>query len=440
MTIPTKIKAGENFSLNLKAVGVNGNPTNNYNEVINNSFDITYTEKKPLHCTAGTIDLSDITFSNGVVNKDINYSEVGMLDFNISEVEGLEFALIDKDDTDDINRYITPASTTDIKFIPNSFEISNLSLKNGAKDFTYYANRTDMDKMSAELNVTIKALNASGALVKNYNGACYAKNTSVTITYTIDGDMSGKLMWLDPSNHHSDKGDSNKFVFDINRTRFLDGETKPLIYLNFDRKTNVSKEPLRLNLTGLNATDSDVSGTKDLSTDIKSADFYYGRMHVPNYYGIEKEHDIKVFHEVYCDSCNRNLFKYTKGKESEDNIHWYILDKAQYDGGGKFDNLKNSDNSFIDKTDPTQVYSTTSNTMDSNGVDLIKLRIPKAPLRERFTYEPNSWLIFNKFNASSDKQSFQINISSSSGWAGKGEKGLSTKGSSSKRYNHKMDW
>ena len=68
------------------------------------------------------------------------------------------------------------------------------------------------------------------------------------------------------------------------------------------------------------------------------------------------------------------------------------------------------------------------------------MQVRKVPFRDRMTYEPSSWLIFNLFNSTANNHSFNIDLSSSSGWAGKGDEGLSTKGKASKRSYQKMDW
>ncbi|HIP58870.1 MAG TPA: hypothetical protein EYH01_00410 [Campylobacterales bacterium] len=73
-------------------------------------------------------------------------------------------------------------------------------------------------------------------------------------------------------------------------------------------------------------------------------------------------------------------------------------------------------------------------------LDLIELTIPKAPFRDRMAYEPDSWLLFNKFNETATKNSFNINITAASGGEEKGKKGLTTKGSASRKSYQKMDW
>jgi len=54
---------------------------------------------------------------------------------------------------------------------------------------------------------------------------------------------------------------------------------------------------------------------------------------------------------------------------------------------------------------------------------LIELTIPKAPFRDRMAYEPDSWLLFNKFNETATKNSFNINITAAQYGKKKGKKG-----------------
>ncbi len=334
-TLPAKVKAGESFVPSLKAVDVAGVSVEAYNEAITTSFDINYSEKLP-QCenNMGSIDLSTLQFTDGVIPQDINYPEVGELDFNISEIAGSEFALVDENDTVDTDRFITAANASTVQFIAGYFDIESWSLTNGAPDFTYYANSTDIAEMSAELNATIKAYNLSGDLLKNYDELCYAKTTNLKISYNRQGETTGRLSWEDmiEGTVHNGIGNGSHFIFDIN--------------------------------------------------------------------------------------------------------------SSQYSNGGKFINFDNhANNDFENITEnPGAIISTNSNVVEPNNVDSMKFTIPKAPFRDRITYEPDAWLLFNRFNETATKNSFHINITSESGWSGKGNEGLTIKGKPSSRSYKKMDW
>ncbi len=444
--LPTNAKAGEAFKIDLTAVDKDGKSVVGYNESIKTSFDINFTDKDP-NCVEGTLDISGINFTDGIISQDINYSEVGELDFSIFEIEGSEFALVDENDTVDDERFIATITST-MSFTAGYLTIEEWGLKNGVKDFTYFANEihdvNGLNVMHAELNATIKAYNMAGELLVNYDSLHYAKATDLLVKYSKLGNIINTLNWADniEGQTHRGVGAGNSFVFDIATTQFDAGVANTIININFARDKTTAKNPMRLTIIDLNVTDSDgISGSSSTSSD-KSADFYYGRLHTPNYYGTGKNHQIRVYHEIYCKNCNTpiDIFKYAHAKASEDNINWYVLDIAQYSDGGGFSDFKGvNHDDFIDKNSG-QIISATSNVMESDGEDEIKLTIPKAPFRDRMTYKPSPWLVYNRFNTSADKHSFNINLSSSSGWAGKGEEGMTAKGSASRRSNQKMDW
>lgn len=82
-----------------------------------------------------------------------------------------------------------------------------------------------------------------------------------------------------------------------------------------------------------------------------------------------------------------------------------------------------ANNDFVNKTvNQSEIIISTSNVVEFNKLDLIEFTIPKAPFRDRITYEPDSWLVFNRFNETATKNSFNINITAASGWEGKGGK------------------
>ncbi len=440
LSLPSTNKSGESFTIDIKAIDFANNPTSQYNESINTSFDINFTEKKP-HCVIGNIDLSNIKFTNGEAIEDINYSEAGELDFNISEIAGREFALVDKDDTSDAQRYIIPATASSINFTAGYFTIDSWSLSNGAPSFTYYSDTSDIDEMHTELNATIKVYSATGTLLTNYDSMCYAKDTNLLVNYSIFGNTTNRLIWADKNNTqvHNGLGINGSFTFDIDRTRFEHGITKPVIYINFERDKTTPKNPLRLTITELNATDTDGISNNAIPITIKESDFYYGKMNTPDYSNSGKEHNITVYHEVYCKDCNKSIFNYANARESIDSIYWYILNNAQYTGGGKFTDIKSVNNPFNDN--PDVFTSGHSNFIKINNEDLIEFKILKSPLKDRFIYSPSSWLIFNRFNSSADTNYCRINITSSAGWAGKGKQGGTTVDQDiSRKGLRKMDW
>ena len=444
--IPQSIKAGENFILGVKALDYQDANSIGYSEDINSSFNISYRENKP-DCTEKKIDLSGIRFSNGLVSTDINYSEVGVLDFNISEILGSEFALVDENDTSEIDRLITPTTAPSIRFTAGGFNISDWSLSDGAKEFTYYASGNEMLDMGANLEVHIQAINAYDEVVKNYTPECYARNVNLKIDYEVlnPNEEEHTIMWRDINPDGDESGEQNltdsvnsvHFNFDVNASKFMLGETIESIKINFDRSSKKAKNPIRFSISDINASGDGASGNNEKDEDV---DFYYGRLHVPNYTGIGKEHNLTVYQEVFCEGCDKDIFTYAKGRESEDGVNWFVLEENQYSTGSNVFSGVKGNNDYKSFNTPHTMTATYSNAT-LEGVDTIRFSLQKIPLKDRISYTPKPWLNFSRFS-NSGSHHFYMNISSKAEtWAGKGEQGKSidNAGGNVKSYN-KMDW
>ncbi len=447
LDFPTKKIAGEPFLADIKAVDATDNPTQGYNETSNSSFKI-YNKDKLAHCLDGVIDLSGINFSNGSVSGNVKYSEVGEVDFNISEIPGQEFALVDADDTTPTQRFISSSNIKTMEFTVADLKIKEWALSNGDRKFTYFANETDIENMGAELNVTIEAINMDGNVTKNYKSGCYAKDVELNLDYSVYAQdaYKQKLIWQEDAISPSYKGSKLEFngshdgilAIEVNSTKFNDGLNTQKALINFDREINQEKNPLRFTAKELKANNIDVAGTASIED--KIVDFYYGRMHVPDYDGSGEKHNIVVFHEVYCKKCNKGKFTYTAGKESSDAIFWYILKKEDYvDNEDRFEFIKGAKGGIKDATKPTAAVTVLSTTVTPNNKDLMTFKIPNTPFRDRIIYEPSHWLVFNRFSDTKVRQSFILNITASGNWSGKGKAGQSVDGASTQKYN-KMDW
>lgn len=458
LSVPPLKKAAETFTINAATVSLTDVPANSYNEQIESSFNISYKENIPT-CDVADINFSGAGFVNGSLSQNIKYAEVGELNFNISEIAGSEFAIIDKDDTSDARRYITEANSSTIELQSAGFEVTQWTLDGGSNRFKYYADMSYIDQMGAQLDVTVKAINLDGNITKNYRDGCYIKNTNFTLLFDMNGTSGeiNKLEWKDilHSGHDSNTTPAievvnpsldNSFNYDLISSSFVNGVSNESFSINFGRDQTKTKDPIRFTLKDIKVYNSD-SANGNLPQSDQYVDFYYGRLHAPTYYGSKNVENVKIFHEVYCKNCDKTNFIYAKGEESADNISWYIMEKSYYeDGVSRFDGVRGANNDFgyvakDNALDQESIVSVGSLSATTNTVDLITFQIPKLPFNDRIIYSPSNWLIYNRFNETTDTHSFNINISSTTkSWAGKGEKGLSIKEDASVRSYKKMDW
>ncbi len=456
MTIPRNNIAGKPFAITLQATDYSGNPATGYHETIGGSFDINFTEQKKTSCATGTMDLSGIAFSDGNATHSTTYSEVGMLDFNLSEIPGSEFAHVDADDTPDAQRYIPAAAVNDVNFIVDWIQLSNIQLHHGSTTFTYYAAAADMQNMAADLTLTLQARNALGDIVKNYTAGCYTKDVVIGVTFDTNSTATqpNALSWQEDGNSsHGQEGaltfngsvTDQIFVWDISKMHFYQGENNSSTLINFGRSITTPKEPMRFTIKKITAVNPDNRGGVQNPLTL-TTDFYYGRLHASDYMAVGNKLDAKIFHELYCDQCDRkNVFTLAGGAESVDSVKWYQVGDYN-DAKSGFANVTGTKYPFTVTT--TQNPGTISATPDldavSNGMDMITFNVDpaKLPLMDRIYYLPKPWLIYKGFGSSDNRHHFDIDMSNVvSKWAGKGERGLTVDlNVSGRKGSMKIDW
>ena len=451
LSLPQESEAGQKITLHAGAEDGAGQPAIGYHEAIHSSFDINYTEAKPA-CHLGAIDLSGITFTDGVAAKDINYTETGTLSFKISEIEGSEFAQIDADDTPASSRLITSATVNAVTFKPAILKITDWSLMTPSTGFVYYADMPDIDKMAAELDVKLRVEDRNGNLLQNYRSGCYATPAHLAIRFRTTGlpSQSALLIWQDTKTTANNSGSEipvsgtptvQSFLFDVDPAKFTNGATTEKIRINFRRDSHVAKEPLRLTIEEINATTDDGLSTSLSKT--AQVDFYYGRLHTPEQIGVGKNLKVKLYHEVYCKACSRKtLFTIAGGAESKDSIYWYIVDHAN-DGISGFDHTNGTYTSFTDLSlTPGTISSATVPSLESDGIETITFHVPQLPFRDKIRYKPVPWLLYNPFGNSS-YHTFNLGMSPNpKSWAGRGELGktIDTHINARRNSHMQMDW
>jgi hypothetical protein len=310
---------------------------------------------------------------------------------------------------------------------------------------------SSIDKMAAKLDIALRINTASGTIAKNYRSGCYAKTANITVHFKTLGEPSQHdlLIWKDAKDFSHDNSGSEipvsgadeeqQFVFDVDPGKFSDGETTEHILINFKRDMHHAKEPLRLIVYDINATEGyGLSSNKPKNSRV---DFYYGRLHAVDQMGVGKDLKMYLFHEVYCKKCDRkNIFTIAGGEESKDSIYWYIVPNAN-DGISGFSQVTGKTVSFANYT-PGTVSARNEPFVESDGIESIHLYVPTLPYRDRITYQPVSWLLYNPFkNINTHAFTVEMNPKPKN-WAGRGDTGhtIDTNINARGNNNLKMDW
>ncbi|ACM93277.1 hypothetical protein NAMH_1384 [Nautilia profundicola AmH] len=399
--IPSNIKAGNEFNITVKAVDVNGNPVKDYNESIyvnGQSVDFEYNESKT-NCDTGILEkVSGGVFKDGEANITLKYNEVGDLNLTVKEINGSEFAVVDNDDTNETERFISQAKST-ISVGVDHFDL-NAKYENYDTDsnFTYY----DEDlNISSLLELNISAVDKDGNILQNYNKECYAKNITVNISHNdVDVNVSKIIYkYIDKNGYVYDnnisKDENITFIYDKNNfTTDNNGSTSVDVYLNFDRNVSNPVNPFEFEITSIDVNDSDANGSLDLN---KKAKYYYGNLLLSDVLASENDFN-KSYSFIVFDSVG-NL----KPDGQEVIYNWY----------------ENTGHNAVDGnvSDSEIIISSDYNASNSiNGVDVsvdsinngvITFKISRSDSSVKFAVvhllSPNlKWLWYSKFNQKYD--------------------------------------
>ena len=421
-----KYKAGEDFNITVKAVDYSGNVVTNYNEN-SNVYKIDYNETNSSYIT-GVLSGSQANFNNGVAKFQAKYSEVGKIDFNISEVISNEFASIDQGDgTTQNQRSIGNYSYNMERIYPSKIEITSWDFKSNG-NYTYYS--TQAKDMGASLDINLSVKNKDDATLKNFEGI-YAEDISIELNHNV---ISGTLPTVTPifvdittnTNLTHVMDTANKIKYKIEHNIFNNGIGGKNLKVNFTRDTSKVMEPLKWNISNPHA--STLSNAIGDAIGNKEVIYLYVRAHAPNQQAQGKNLDAKIYYEVYCKDCTKSNFSIENLNESIDDIYWYILNPPYNTTSCNFSGEHGLISNQIVKT--------------PHSNDKIILKASKTPYTDKVIYDPNPWLVYNRFNPSATSHSFRVEFNSAgdSKWAGQGKVGLTVDRKISKASYQKMDW
>lgn len=338
-------------------------------------------------------------------------------------------------------------------FVPKKFENRVRFNHLAGDDFAYLGAN---ENFSPQILLTTQALldNDKG-VATNYTADCYAKD----IDYTIAFERDEPIGWTHPDStiatdviYFFDDGGittniDNDFGHRINAStsegNFTNGIASDLTFaFNFEKPWPAPQEPFKVTRNDFNITslldENNVSGEDFNRTADHNATFYYGRIHAPDYRGASPV-TAKVGYEVYCKHCNRADFNISND-QSPSSPNWFF--------NTRHDNLNHGAvNGFV-SSDGTTLNKAESDVINSGSENLI-LTAPAVPHIDRITMTPNTWLIFNPFDANATTTDFVVEFVGSGRWTGEGavskDKNNTIGGhlkeeSNSERTNRRISW
>ncbi len=414
-------RAGQDFNVTIKVEDFNGDFTSSYDENIS-VYKMDHNEtKEDMSCLRGELDFNQSDFDNGLANFKAKYSEVGELNIKVSEVDGKEFAIIDKDDGSDESRFIQAATNTKIIHPAGVNALFTYKAINN-KDYTYYSNNPIT--MGTKLDVNVTAVNEANQSLANFTKGCYSDETTIKLIHNQDN--IADLIFKDSNG-------SNAYInivpraieYTISENKFTNGKAGRELRMNSQRSITTPKEPINFTFE---ATETKITPSQIVKNGVldKTITFIYVRAHAPmQQVVVGKTMDAMVQYEVYLPAGIDKSFYGMEGlRESEDGIDWDILD---------------DDPVFGYDAPPRQRF--TGVTVGGFDRYTIPLAATKIPHSNRIIYTPKDYLIYNRWNASATTHSFQVQFfNDSEQWAGKGKQGLTVGKEASRRGLMKMDW
>lgn len=462
--LPDPFKAGEAESITFFANDFTANPSNNYNEIEDDSFvvavDISDSTKT---CAQPSIKFTpSIEFANGEVTNDYALNNVGDFNMTIGEISGSEFALVDADDTSDADRYITPF-VQQIKVVPHHFGITG-GLENGSDDltFTYLSNFKqfpfDVDRnISASFDVNLSAETLANTATSNYTDDCYAKdgNLKLTLADAIDPNNPEpnsltKLLWY----HYDDDGDTNGSIaldgvttehslpflsthFDSEDTN---GTAEFNYKINFDRNVTKVVNPFIVIVNEINATDTDnVSGVDTGG----NATFVYGRTHASRQRYQGDTGTANIYFESYCfpPGCNKTLLNGFSTLKRTDDVRWYRIDNHIAPVDGDIGTVQQRDATPTDATDDLVDVIDQRNNLNPSEADLDYDENSRGyPYKTTMHNDASAWLIYNEDDPTATRNEFQVEFDNIGTWTGENETDTTTTTPEGATTNRRIMW
>ncbi|MRI58262.1 MAG: hypothetical protein C6H99_02015 [Epsilonproteobacteria bacterium] len=182
--LPSLVYAADPFEIDFVAKDEAQEPSKDYNESYGSSFVVEINETK-LGCVEEAIDMEAFAFRDGEA-KDVEaqYPEIGDLNLTLKEIEGSEFASVDRDDTPDPQRYIQGASQI-LHVLPYEINITKLEFIPSTATFWLYMAQ-DLEDMNVTLKATLSVFSRTGELMEDFNASCYGKDLDLRFMYDTD--------------------------------------------------------------------------------------------------------------------------------------------------------------------------------------------------------------------------------------------------------------
>ena len=393
--------AGVPFHMGIHAINDSGNSSMDYNETNGTSFSFDVNDSNST-CSAGVLGNLPVPFkfSDGNISFDTNYSDVGDVKLNIAEINGSEFAKVDADDTNDSQRLIQSYSKT-ITVKPYQFAIIDYNFtRSPDRDWRYMS---DVSESNISISFKIQSQNKMGDVTKKFDKNCYGDDVGVHIdlnSTSSDGNVSYyELINATAVQNH----DRNLSDFDLNDTiqsnSFQAGNSSLIIYaLNIYRQFNNPINPLDINVTEINTTNSLSANNIGLKPDNNGSKFYYARLYTKDLSTSKTSDTVQTKVLVYDNNASHDSYVDGLTEELSD---WYYYKPQNDSSHGNIIGLNVSKTTTKKSTNDDDINATSS--FDENGAFDINVSNPNENTQTHYIHlNVSPWLWYVNKNFGSD--------------------------------------
>ncbi len=335
----TSMKAGESYTLTIKAVDEDNNTVKTYTQSFSdedNNITLWFDSKQ------NGMEL------NETYNLDITNGEFSRDDFNISDVGKYFVIAIDKDyanidvnDTAEENRTID--GNVSILVTPYLFELNVTKHETSTGNDWVYMEQGDFNvsDMNYTFEGTVTAYNKQHEVTTNFDKDEFAFDvtTKVDFDHNLSDDDADMLNIFDTT-----KFDADTNEFNTTAQTFKDGVSQISVVYKIDKNTTTPHETVKTVFKDLNLTD-----VEDADTAIQQVDD-----NVSWYYARVKTHDIVTTQESAKDYFYIEVYKEDVGVQTS--LNWYT-------------NQKDSITPFSDNNFKTYVSRVMEDETDNNITD-----------------------------------------------------------------------
>jgi hypothetical protein len=391
ITIPSNAYAGENFTIDFDAN--KSNHISGYNEELNSSFSIT--KAIPSGCDTGDLNIPDFNFTNGSASVDVNYSDIGDINLTISEIDGSEFAKVDRADTTDTQRFITP-QTKSLTIKPYEINVSKVSYVNSTGNNWLYM--SDVNDSYVEINSTIQVNNKSHVHVKNFKPSCVAKDVQIQNFFSVINPNNNVNVDYEDISSYMDNNDTN--ISNINKTFTIpssdfNGSSASIVYkYNIKRYRNILYSPINIALDDVKILTNDVAKyennatTSSLISNDMNTTFYYGRVKTKDI--ITNKQDVN--HSLHVEVYDTTKDSYVNGFHQV-SLNWYVMENDNNQTINETD--FNASTTFSNSND---VNLTISDVNYSNGILNFKISNQNEVSNAYIHVDVPTYLWYSKYN------------------------------------------